>query len=72
MNAVTESFNATAPMYAIPGTIASGADGMGDAARMQTLSYLLAVPALDPGIRGTGGWCEGMSAYDVAGAHGVL
>jgi hypothetical protein len=72
VNAVTESFNATAPMYAIPGTIASGADGMGDAARMQTLSYLLAVPALDPGIRGTGGWCEGMSAYDVAGAHGVL
>jgi hypothetical protein len=71
VNSVTESFNATPSMYAVPGTIASGADGMGDAARVQTLSFLLALPNLDPTVRGSGGWCEAMTVYDVAGAHGV-
>merc|ERR1719313_397148 len=51
VNAVTRSINATPPMYAVPGTIASGADGMGDGARTQTLSFLLGLHGVDGTIR---------------------
>merc|ERR1712070_334425 len=52
VNATTKE-NATPAMYAVPGAIASGDDGLGDEAREETLQYLLSRPEVDLMIRGT-------------------
>merc|ERR1711865_411672 len=70
INAVTKE-NATPAMYAVPGAIASGDDGLGDDAREATLQYLLLHPQIDLTIAGTRGWCQGKTVQEIREAYGA-
>jgi len=70
VNSTTKE-NATPAMYAVPGAIASGSDGLGDEAREKTLQYLLSRPDIDLTIAGTRGWCLGKTVQEIREAYGA-